>query len=327
MKFERLFLVAFVGSVMNLQAMPAKSQDYPTRPITFIVPLPPGGTLDPASRVITGKLADRLGKPIVIKNQPGAGTVVGTEAAARATPDGYTMLMGGTAGLAVNVRLFRKLPYDPVTDFEPVALVLRIPFILVVHPSLPVHSVFDLIKLAREKPGQLFYASAGIGTQPHLAMELLKTITGIEMIHVPYRGAMIGLADVLTGQPQVIFADPASALPLVREGKLRALGVSSAVRVPIAPDIPPIADAGFPGFEAVVWIMIVAPANTPRRIVNRLHDEIKAIMRLPDVKERIVSLGVVPVDSPPPERLGDFLKSEIERWGRLVEQAGIAGSQ
>ncbi len=321
-------LILFCVLLVCLQWTPsARAQDYPSQPITIIVPLPPGGTLDPITRLIADRLSDRLGQPVVIANRPGASTMVGTTAAARSAPDGYTLLMGGTAALAVNASIFRKLPYDPRKDFDPVALILQVPFILVVNPSLPARSLADFVRLAKEKPDHFHYASSGRGTQPYLAMELLKTATGIRMVHVPYKGAMKGLIDVVGGHVQLMFADPGSALPQIRAGQVRALGVSSATRLTSAPDVPTIAELGFPGFEAVVWILVVAPAGTPPDIVQTLNAELKEIIALPEVRQKIVEFGVVPVDSPRPQDLPRFLEAEIVKWRGVVEKVGLAGSR
>ncbi len=324
----RFCFMLFICFFVFLQGIPAAlAQSYPTHPIKIIVPLPSGGTLDPITRIIAAKMADRFGQPVVVVNRPGAGTMIGTAAAAKATPDGYTLLTGGTAALAVNVTLFKKLPYDPLKDFDPIALILQVPFILVVSPSVPARSLSEFIKLAKEKSDHFYYASAGQGTQPFLAMELLKQATGIKMVHVPYRGAMKGLVDVVGGHVQLTFADPGSALPQIRAGKVRALAVSSTTRLTSAPEIPTIAELGFPGFEAVVWILVVAPAGTPSEIVQRLNSELKRIVALPEVRRKIVELGVVPVDSPPSESLRRFLIAEIVKWRGVVEKAGLAGTR
>ena len=311
-----------------LQAIPtARAQNYPTHPIKIIVPLPSGGTLDPITRIIAAKMADRFGQPVVVVNRPGAGTMIGTAAAAKAAPDGYTLLTGGTAAFAVNVTLFKKLSYDPLKDFDPIALILQVPFILVVNPSVPAKSLSEFIELAKQTSDRFYYGSAGRGTQPFLAMELLKGAAGIDMTHVPYKGAMKSLIGVVGGHVQLAFADPGSALPQIKDGKVRALAVSSATRLASAPEIPTVAELGFPGFEAVVWILVVAPAGTPAEIVQSLNSELKRIVALPEVRRKIIELGVVPVDSPPPESLRRFLEAEIVKWRGVVEKAGLAGSR
>ena len=305
----------------------AQAEDYPTRPITLIAPWPAGGAVDVLCRILGAKLQDRLGKSVIIENRPGAGSVLGVNAAARAAPDGYTLVMAGSAALATSVTIYRKLPYDPTKDFTPIALITRIPFVLVVNPSLPVNSAPELIKLAKAKPGQLSYASGGPGSPHHLYTELLKTMAGIEMLHVPYKGSAPALSDIVAGHVPLMLGDVVAALPLVKDGKVRALGVSSLVRVPAAPEIPTIAETAVPGFQGVGWVMIVGPANIPQAIVNRLHSELKAIVALPDVQRQLIRLGTIPAASPSPDEQQQFINGEIVRWSKVVQQAGIAGTQ
>ena len=300
----------------------AWADDYPTRPVTLIAPWPAGGGIDAICRMLGTRLADRLGKPVVIDNRPGAGSTMGVAAAARAASDGYTLVLSGSVGFATSVAVYKKLPYDPTKDFAPVARVADIPFVLLVHPSLPVRSVQDLIKLAKEKPDQLSYASGGPGSPQHLFAELFKGMAGF-----PYKGNAPALNDVVAGHVAVMFSEPATALPLIREGKLRALGVSSMIRLASAPEIPPIAEAGVPGYEAVAWIMIAAPAGTPQPIVAKLHTELTSIVELPEIHEQMVKFGVIPVSGHSSEELQPFINAEIVRWGKVVHKAGIAGSQ
>jgi tripartite-type tricarboxylate transporter receptor subunit TctC len=328
MKTFQSLVLLLAGLIMAVLEGPvANAQDYPTRPVTLISPWPAGGASDTICRLLGARLADRLGKPVIIENRPGAGSVIGVTAAARAAPDGYTLVQAGSTSLATGVTIYKKLPFDPTKDFAPVAQITHVAHVLVVNPSVPVHSVPDLIKLARENPNQLAYASGGPGSPHHLFAELFKSMTGIEMTHVPYKGTAPAVADVVAGHIPVMFPDPVAALPLIREGKLRALGVTSTTRLASAPDIPTIAEAGVPGFEAVGWQMIVAPANTPKEIVNRLHAELKSIVELPEIQQQMVKIGMIPVSSPPPEELQRFINSEIVRWAKVVHQAGIAGSQ
>jgi tripartite-type tricarboxylate transporter receptor subunit TctC len=328
MKTLHSLVLVFAGLILAvLNGAVTGAQDYPSRPVTLISPWPAGGASDTICRLLGAKLAERLGKPVVIENRPGAGSMIGVAAAARAAPDGYTLVQGGFASLATGVTIYKKLPFDPTKDFVPLAHITHLAHVLVVNPSLPVRSVPELVKLAKGKPGELSFASGGPGSPHHLFAELFKSMTGIEMTHVPYKGTAPAVADVVAGHIPVMFPDPVAALPLVREGKLRALGVTSTTRLASAPDIPTIAEAGVPGFEAVGWQMIVAPANTPNGIVNRLHAEIKRIVELPEIQQEMVKIGMIPVSSPPPEELQRFIDSEIVRWGRVVHQAGIAGSQ
>lgn len=305
----------------------ASAQDYPARPVTIIAPFPAGTTPDGIARMLGQQLAERLAKPFIVENRVGAGGVTGTAAGAKAVPDGYTLLIGTTAAFAINPALHKKLPYDPATDFVPLAFVANVPFVLVVNPSLPVRSPVDLVKLAKEKAGQLSYASAGPGSPPHLFMELFKNTTGIAMSHVPYRGSPQALTDVVAGHMPLLFADPTPALPLIKEGKLRALGVSSLTRAAFAPEIPTIAESGVPGFEAVGRIMLVAPSQTPLVIVGRLHAELKSILAKPEVEQWIGRNGLIPVNASSPEEMRRSVVSEGARWGKLIEQIGLAGSQ
>jgi len=323
-------LRGLVLASLVLSAQPiaiAAAQDYPTRPVTLIAPWPPGGAVDTLCRILGQKLGDRLGKTVLIENRPGAGSVIGVAATARAAPDGYTLVMGGSSSLATSVTIYKKLPYDPTKDLTPVAMIAHIPFVLVVNPALPVRSVAELIKLAKDKPGQLSYASGGPGSPHHLYTELFKTMAGIEMTHIPYKGSAPALTDITAGHVQLMLGDVVASLPLIREGKVRALAVSSSTRVPSAPDIPTIAESGVPGYDAAGWVMIIAPGNTPRPIVNRLYAEFKGIVALPDVQAQLIKFGTIPVDSPSPEEQQRFVGSEIVRWAKVVHQAGIAGTE
>jgi tripartite-type tricarboxylate transporter receptor subunit TctC len=305
----------------------AGAQTYPARPVTFVVPFAPGGGTEFLARLLGQRLEQRLGKPFVIENRPGGGGVTGAVSVARAAPDGYTLLMAPAPVMAINVSLHKKLPYDPAADFVPLALVVSSPYVLVVTPSLPVQSVPDLIKLAKDKPGQLSFASAGPGTPHHLFPELFKSMTGIEMTHVPYRGSLPALTDVAAGHVQLMFSDVPPALALINEGKVRALGVSTKERVASLPHLAPIADQGVAGFDAASWQMVVAPAATPKDVVERLHAEIKAFMVQPEIKEQIFKMGLLPIDTPSVANLQIFVRTEIAQWSMVVQQAGIAGSQ
>ncbi len=319
---------AVIAALIALvQHQPALADDYPSRPVTLIAPWPAGGAVDTLCRILGAKLTERLGKQVIIENRPGAGSVLGVAATARAAPDGYTMVMAGSASLATTVTIYKKLPYDPTKDFSPLALVTRIPFVLVVNPALPVKSVAELIKYAKDKPGHLSYASGGPGSPHHLYTELLKSMTGVEMLHVPYKGSAPALSDVIAGHIPLMLGDIVAALPLVKEGKVRALGVTSAQRAPSAPDIPTVAESGLPGYEGVGWVMIVAPANTPKPVVDKLHAVLKAVTALPEVQAQMINLGTIPVDSPSPEAQQQFINSEIVRWKKVVEFAGMAGTQ
>jgi len=305
----------------------AQAQTYPTRPVTFVVPFAPGGGTEFLARLLGQRLEQRLGKPFVIENRPGGGGVTGAVSVARAAPDGYTLLMAPAPVMAINVSLHKKLPYDPAADFVPLALVVSSPYVLVVTPSLPVQSESDLIALAKDKPGRLAFASAGPGTPHHLFPELFKSMTGIEMTHVPYRGSLPALTDVAAGHVQLMFSDVPPALALINEGKVRALGVSTKERVAPLPHLAPIADQGVAGFDAASWQMVVAPAATPKDVIERLHGEIKAFMVQPETKEQVFKMGLLPVDTPSVANLQIFVRTEIAQWSKVVQQAGIAGSQ
>jgi tripartite-type tricarboxylate transporter receptor subunit TctC len=320
-------LAAVAAASLLLVSSLARAQDYPARFVTMVSPYAAGGGADLLARVVAQKLADRLGKSFVVENRLGAGGVIAAAAVARAVPDGYTLLLGTSTQLAIQVTLHKTLPYDPATDFAPVALVASVPFVLTVNPLLPAHSVADLIRLAKERPGALSYGSSGVGGPPHLYMELLQTMTGIRMTHVPYKGTAQAIVDVVAGHIPIMFSDIAPAVSLLKDGRLRALGISSATRFQTLPDIPPLAEAGVPGFDAVAWTMLVAPARTPKVIIDKLAVEVKSIIAAPDVQKLFLDTGNIPLVSPPPEQLQTYLKSEIVRWGKVVEQAGIAGSE
>jgi tripartite-type tricarboxylate transporter receptor subunit TctC len=306
----------------------AGAEDYPTRPVTLILPLGAGGAMDILARgQFEPKLKERLGKPVVIENRTGGGTVIAATAVAKAPPDGYTLFFVPAGTLTTNARLYKKLPYDPAKDFTPIALTSSVAFVLVVHPSLPVHSMKELVAYAKERPGQLAFGSTGIGATPHLAVEIVMRDAGVKMTHVPYRGMPQAVSDVVGNHVQMVFADPAGAPPLIKDGKLRPLAVSSRVRIGALPDVPTMDEAGFTGFEAVSWHMIVGPAGMPKDIVDRLHAEFKRIATSPDFKAQVDRMGLLAIDSPPPAALKRYLDSEIERWGKLVEDVGIAGSE
>ena len=326
MSIAKRLAISMVGLSCMLTTA-ARAQDYPTRQVTLVVPLGAGGALDILARTLGAKLADRLGKPFVVENRTGGGTVTAAIWVAKAPADGYTLMFTPSGTLTTNATLYKNLPYNPAVDFVPIALLVKVPFVLVVNPSLPVRSIPDLIKYAKERPGTISYSSTGTGAVPHLAAEMLKNAIGIEMTHVPYKGAPQALTDVVAGHVQLTFADPSISPPLIKEGKVRALGVSSLTRLGNLPDIAPLAEVGVPGFEAVSWHLVVALAHTPPAIVNKLHDEIKTLMAQPEIQQQMIKMGLIPVDTPSVEQLQNFVASEITRWGKLVQQAGIAGSE
>lgn len=305
----------------------ASAQDYPNRTITLVVPYAAGGGLDVFARVIAPRLAERLGKPIVIENRPGGGTVIGARSVARADADGYTLMLGTSTPLAIAATLHKNLGYDPEKDFVPIGLVANAPFVLVVDPKLPVYNVGDLVKLAASTRDQLSYGSAGPGSPQHLAMELLKSMTGMKLVHVPYKGDLASITDLLAGHIPMQFAEATPALPLIASGKVRAIGFSASKRNPNAPDVPTLSENGAPGFDLVSWQMIVAPAKTPRGIVERLHTELKAVIELPEVRADYAKTGRIAVDYLSVDELQKFMAVEIARLGKVVEQAGIARSE
>jgi len=302
--------------------MPARGEDYPSRPIRFIVPFTAGGGGDIIIWEVAQRLTARLGQSVVVDNRAGAGGSLGTEIAARAPADGHTLLMANVAPMAINVSVYKKLPYDPAKDFSPITPLASFPNVLVVHPSVPAGSLAQLIALARARPGQLTYASAGAGSTTHLAAEFFRGQAKIDLIHVPYKGGGSALIDLLAGQVTMYFGSMPAALPHIRSGRLRALGVTSLTRSAAASDIPAVAETGFPGFEAVTWIGAVAPAGVPRNIVTRLNAELVDIMRAPDVREKLLAQGAEPLTDTP-EHFAAYIRSEIGKWANVVRQAGI----
>ena len=310
-----------LAGVLVVVATGAAAQSYPVKPIRLIVPYPPAGATDILGRIIGQKLGESLGQQVVIENRPGASGIIGADLAAKAAPDGYSLLVGQAANLAINISLMGKLPYDPVKDFAPVTLVAATPNLLVVHPSLPVRSVQDLIALAKAKPGAINYASAGSGSPGHLAAELLKKTAKIDMVHIPYKGAAPALTDVVAGQASLYFTSPISAQPFVKSGRLRMVAVTSAKRSPSLPDVPAVAEAGFPEFDLTSWWGILAPAGVARDIIERLHGETIRILNLTDVKQRYASLGADAVTNTP-EQFAAYIKSEIAKWAKVVKDSG-----
>ena len=305
----------------------AEAQDYPTRPITIVVPYTPGGSTEILSRFVGQKLEERLGKSVVIENKPGAGTVIGSNLVAKSAPDGYTLMMATPTPMAINVMLHKQLPYDPATDLIPLVMVAGAPFVLVVNAALPIHSVKEFIAYAKERPGQLSYGSGGPGAPHHLYAELLASMTGIKMTHVPYKGTLPALNDVVAGHIPVMFSDIPPLVGVMPTGKVRPLGVSTKARVAAFPDVPPLNEAGVPGFDVAGWFMLVAQGKTPAPIVDKLHRELKAVMAMPEVKAQIAKLSLLPMDTPPVAEMQSYVKSEIVRWGKVVEAASIARSQ
>jgi tripartite-type tricarboxylate transporter receptor subunit TctC len=299
----------------------AAADAYPAKPIRFVVAFPPGGGTDIIARSIAQKLAERVAQQVVVDNRPGAGGNIGTDIVAKSAPDGYTLLMGSAGPLAINASLFAKMPFDPVRDLAPVTLAASTPNVLVVHPSLKAATVKELIALAKTKPGEINFASSGHGTPAHLAGELFNSMAGVKLVHVPYKGAAPALADLLGGQVQLMFSTMPPALPHVRDGKLRALAVTSLKRSPAAPELPTVDEIALPGFEANTWHGVVLPAGASAAIIARLNREIVAILHLPDVVERLSSQGAEAVGSTP-EEFAAYIKSETVKWARVVRESG-----
>ncbi len=298
----------------------ASAQDYPTKPVRIVVPFPPGAINDLAGRTIAAELSERMGKQFIVENRPGAGAVVGSELVAKAPNDGYTLLIVSLSS-AVNPWL-HKLSYEPVKAFTPISPIVTAPNVVAVNPSVEAKSIKELIALAKKKPGELQYASAGIGSFLHLGGELFKGMAGVDMLHVPFKGAAPALTDVIGGHTQVVFGTATSSMPHVRSGKLRALGVGSMQRTKTLPDIPTVIEAGLPGYHAANWVGLVAPAGTPAAIVERLHKEIAAIQKTPKVQEMFAKAGAEMMEMSIAE-FGEFQTNELQKWGKVVKDAGI----
>jgi tripartite-type tricarboxylate transporter receptor subunit TctC len=316
-------IIAF--ALISFAATPGWAQDYPARQVVFVVPFAPGGGTDVLGRLIGQKLSEHFGKPFVVENRPGAGTLTATMQLIKSAPDGYTIMMATSSTMAINVTLYKQLPYDPGKDLSLAALICGVPFVLAVNPSLPVNSVADLVKLAKERP--LSYGSGGPGAFHHLMGELLKTTFGIPMSHVPYRGSLPALNDLVAGHIQLMFSDLAPAYPLIQAGKIRPLGVTTAQRVASAPEIPPLAEVGVPGFDWAAWQAVAVPGGTPKEVVAKLNAAVNAAIAEPDVTRKLVDLQFIPIGKGAPEELDRFVKSEAARWAKVVQQAGVAGTE
>ena len=307
--------------VLALAAFGTMAQDYPAKPVRLIVPFAPGGPTDIMSRAIADRFPARLGQPLIVDNRPGAGGSIGSEIAAHSGADGYTMLLGHIGTHAINVSLYARTGYDPVKDFAPITIIATLPLGLWVNASVPVSSVKELVALAKAKPGQLNFGSAGSGGPTHMAGEMLKTLAKIDIVHVPYKGNAASLTDLVAGRVQMMFSNLLTAGPLARGGKLRGIAVSSAQRSPQAPELPTIAESGVPGYDITPWYGLLLPAGTPRAIVTRLNREIGAILTAPAMAERFRSQGIDLVTSTP-EAFGALIESEIPKWRKVVKESG-----
>jgi tripartite-type tricarboxylate transporter receptor subunit TctC len=323
---RRWLLVSCLAAIIHAAGAPrATAQEWPTRNVTVVVPFTPAGSTDLLARIAAQVWEQRIGKTFLVENRPGGGQQVGVNAVAKAAPDGHTLLMGTSSAMAVNPTLYKKIAYDPVKDFQPIAMMAHLPFILLVNPTLPVHSVADLVKYAKENAGKLSFGSGGVGASHHLYGEMFKSLTGVQMTHVPYRGTAPAINDLIAGHIQVLFSDPPPALPQIAGGKVRAIGVTTAKRMGGAPDIPPIAET-IPGFDTAPWQMLMAPAGTPRPIIDRLHAEIVRYIASPEGQKKLVNeMGLIPGAPTSPDELARFVAKEVEDWGKLVRLAGAAG--
>jgi tripartite-type tricarboxylate transporter receptor subunit TctC len=294
---------------------------YPSKPVRMVVPSSAGGGTDIVARIMAPELSKRLGQQVVIDNRPGAGTMIGIEVAAKSPPDGYTLLMG-LSTLAINSALYKKVPYDPQRDFAPITQAVSSASIIVVHPSVPVKTLKELIAFARARPGQINYASAGTGTYPHMTMELFLSMAKLKMVHIPYKGTGPAMIDMVAGQVATMAATILTGMPQIRAGRLRPLAITSAARSPIVPDLPTVAEAGLPGYESVQWYGMLAPARTPRDIITRLHGEATRVLQQPEIKARFAGDGADPVGSTP-EEFTRYIQSELTKWAKVARDAGI----
>ena len=309
------------GSAIGQARVGTAAESYPTKPIRMIIPYPAGGPTDITARIVAQKLTDALGRQVIVDNRGGGSVIIGTEMVARAAPDGYTILCAAVPHV-VNPSLYKKLPYDTVNDFLPLTEVLTYTNILVVHPSVPATSVPELIALAKARPKFLTYGSAGPGTSLHLSAELLKSMAGVDIVQVPYKGTAGAITDLEAGQISMVFDTTLSVLPHVRSGRLRALAVTSAQRSPFTPDLPTVAESGLPGYEVTSWVGMLAPARTPEDVIGRLNNEIVKLLKLPEVRARIAELAAVPVGSSA-DQLGSLIKAEIAKWGKVIREGCI----
>ncbi len=309
------FALAVVGST-------TAQMSYPDKPIRIIAGFPPGTAADISARVVGQKLAEAWGKPVVVDNISGAAGNIATDRAAKAAPDGYTLIMAGSAAIVINPSLYEKLPYDPVRDFSPVSQVCFTATILVVHNAVPANSVRELVDLARAQTGKLTFASAGNGSIQQIAGELFKTTSGIDIRHVPYKGSTAFMPDLLAGRVTMAFGNTSTVLSAIREGKLRALAVTSMRRSPLLQDLPTMAESGFPGFDATIWFGVLAPARTPAPVIGKLHHEIIRILALSDVRSKFADLGMEPIGNSPDE-FSFIIKAEIPKWAKVIKESGM----
>lgn len=305
----------------GLAPLDAAAAQFPVRPVRFVVASSPGGALDVLARLVGPKLTEKWGQPVVVDNRAGAGGVIGTEIVANATPDGYNILVIAQ-GYTANPFLYKKLPYRTPDDFAPITILAYGPNVLVVHPSVKAKSVKELIALAKQQPGKLNYATSGVGAASHLAIEMFKRMARVEMVHIPYKGAGAATAAVVAGQVQLLFTSTGAAMPHIKSGRLRALGVTTAKRSPALPDVPTIAQTGLDGFQVDGWYALMAPAKTPKAVIDRIYRDTAAVLKQPDIVARIEAVGLEPAGIPPKE-FSDYIGAELRKWGALIREAGI----
>ena len=301
----------------------ALAADYPAKPIKIVVPYAPGGGADAVARIVARKVSESTGYNIVVENKGGAGAILGTDQVAKAEPDGYTLLLGQSGPISINPAVYKSLPYDPVKDFAPISMTTAYPYILVVNAALPAKTLQDLVALAKSKPDSMNYGSTGVGAANHLVAELFSSKTGVRMTHVPYRGTALAVGDLLAGQLTVVFADPISALPHIKSGKLRALAVTSLERSPVAPEVPTVAESGYPGFEALAWHGILAPAKTPPAVIKKLNEEIVKAVKEPATRELLANQAMQAVGNTP-EEFAAFIQKDIATWKAVAAAAKVA---
>jgi tripartite-type tricarboxylate transporter receptor subunit TctC len=320
--FSKMKAAVLLAAIATGPAFNAAAQDYPSRPIRVIVPFPPGGSTDILARTVFQQLGQKWKQSIIIDNRPGASGMIGTEMVARAEPDGYTLLMGSGGPLTINPALYAKLPYDPIKDFIPITVIAVVPNIVVANPSLPVHSIKELIALAKSEPGKLAFASTGNGTPGHLAGEMFKTMTGTDMLHVPYKGSAPSVSAVLGGEVALNFTTTPPVVPLVKSGKLRALAVTSSTRIPDLPDVPTMAESGLPGYEAISWFGVVAPRGTPDAIVKKLSADLVTVIDSAQVRKQILDTGSIPLANTP-EQMEKMIADDTAKWARVIKESHI----
>jgi tripartite-type tricarboxylate transporter receptor subunit TctC len=316
---RRSFLL--LAAALCALPMAAIAQGYPSRPIRFVVPYPPGGPLDIVARLLGQKVSESVKQPVIVENKPGAGGNIGADLVAKAPADGYTILMGAVATHAINPTLYSQIPYDPVRDFSPITQLASTPNVLVVNPSLPVSSVADLVAYAKAHPGKLNFGSGSTGSAGHLAGELFKSLAGVQMAHIPYKGAAPAMQDLIGGQIHLMFDNMASSLTQVRAGRVKALAVTTAKRSPLAPELPTVAESGLAGFDISTWFGVFAPAGTPREAIARLHAEFTRALTAPDVREKMINLGAEPVGNTPAE-FARYIRAEAEKYARVIQASG-----